>query len=296
MKLHSLRLFQAVCQYQGVTKAVQALNISQPAFAYAIKELEAEFGVTLMMKKGRGAVLTEEGKKFYQLVGDLLAHADATERALREVAERNPKIHIGITPLLNVTLFPQIKTALRKAFPEIALQRYELSSASIKERLLNGELDCAICSDAFADDEWFQSLPIATTEYVCCVGREHPLADQLSISLPQLKDELIVVFDRTFDDYHYLHDAFERYEIKPQILMETNQIETIRNTVAAGNAISFLYKGFAELYPKQLVSIPLEDEVKTQTICLLWPRNRDVTSNLANIVTYMSKNHSTFPT
>ena len=54
MKLTQLRYFQAACRCGGVTAAAELLHISQPSVSAAIKELEAEFGLSLLDRQRRG--------------------------------------------------------------------------------------------------------------------------------------------------------------------------------------------------------------------------------------------------
>ena len=61
MKLSQLRYFQAACHLGSITAAAQLLHISQPSISAAIKELETEFGVSLLNRKYRGFSLTHEG-------------------------------------------------------------------------------------------------------------------------------------------------------------------------------------------------------------------------------------------
>ena len=51
MTIDQLRYFQAVCKYNGISRAAEALNISQPSVSNAIAKLEKEFGVELFQRK-----------------------------------------------------------------------------------------------------------------------------------------------------------------------------------------------------------------------------------------------------
>jgi len=288
MKLHNLRLFQAACQHQGIMKAAQALNLSQPPITYAIKELETEFNVALLSKKGRSFVLTKEGEVFYQLCNEFLARADAMERTLHEVAQQNKIIHIGIPPMLGAMLSRKIESEIKKQFPEISIHFCELGTETIKKRLLNGELDCAICPGSDTDGDFFECLSVGETEYVCCVSPNHSLAEEFLVSLEQLKDEQIVVLDPTFDNHLFVCSSFKKQGINPKIVSETNQLETFRNAIAANKAIGFAYKGYAELYPGLMVRLSVKDIGAKQKINFIWPKNLSITSNLTKVISGLS--------
>ena len=62
LNLHHLRLFAAVVDHGGFTKAAAALNVSQPAISKSIKELETDLGLSLLDRSGRGSRLTPAGE------------------------------------------------------------------------------------------------------------------------------------------------------------------------------------------------------------------------------------------
>lgn len=289
MKLSSLRIYCALCQHMGMKKTEKALNLTHSQLVYAIKELENEFRVTLLSQKGYSFVLTKEGEEFYSLCKELITRADETEKRLHEICERKEKIRIGISPMLAATLYGSIERDIRKKFPELELQRYEIGSVNVKEQLLSGKLDCGICVNTDTDGELFDKLPIGKAEYVCCVGHNHPLAEELNLSVSQLEKEPIVSLDSTFDCYHHVRRIFEKERIKPNIIMETNQLETLRNLVAFGNSISFMLKEYAELYPNQLIRIPLEEQKEKLTVNLIWPRNRSISSKMTKVLSSVIK-------
>ena len=288
MKLQQLRLFHAACLYQNAKKAADALNMSQSSILHAINELEAEFGVTLLAQKGRAFALTKEGEAFSGLCGNLLAQAKATERAMHEVAEQREKIHIGMTPMIRAALLSTVEAEIKEKSLGMELQCYELGGDSIRKRLQNGQLDCAICIREDTDRLFFESVHLGETRYVCCVGKDHPLAEEFHISMSQLKEEPVVVFEETLDSRHNAIQVFEREGIELNVVVETNQLETVRNLVVSGKAIGILYKEYAALYPGQMVSIPIDGLENNQAIDLIWPKTSGVTASMAKAIPCLS--------
>ena len=59
---NKLKTLLAVVQYGGYSRAAAALNLSQPAVSYHIKQLEEELGITIFYGYKRAPVLTPEGE------------------------------------------------------------------------------------------------------------------------------------------------------------------------------------------------------------------------------------------
>lgn len=59
MKLHQLQYFCAACRYGNITKAADELHVSQPSISMAIRDLEREFGLSLIQRTNRGFSVTK---------------------------------------------------------------------------------------------------------------------------------------------------------------------------------------------------------------------------------------------
>lgn len=95
--MQALRAFEAAAREQSLTRAADSLHLTHGAISHQIKALEADLGVRLFARAGRGIRLTDEGERFAQRVrGALTELADA----VREVADRsNPRqLRISVTP------------------------------------------------------------------------------------------------------------------------------------------------------------------------------------------------------
>ncbi len=86
MTLEQLRIFAAVAQRAHVTQAAAALNLTQAAVSASIAALEAQHGVKLFDRTGRGVALTAAGRQFLPEAEGLLARAAAAVAALDDFA------------------------------------------------------------------------------------------------------------------------------------------------------------------------------------------------------------------
>src|SRR5450759_3381919 len=90
MDLHQLRIFVAIATTGNVTRASEAVYLSQPAVSAQIKALEEELGISLFYREARGMSLTPAGKV-------LLAEASSALEAARNVVLRAQHLRSGIS-------------------------------------------------------------------------------------------------------------------------------------------------------------------------------------------------------
>ena len=83
MTLDQLRVFIAVAERSHVTRAAQALAMTQSATSAAIASLERQSGVRLFNRVGRGIELTEAGRRFLPEAKNVIERA-AIARAILE--------------------------------------------------------------------------------------------------------------------------------------------------------------------------------------------------------------------
>ena len=62
MTLHQLRIFECVVKHMNITKASQALHISQPSVSQQLRLLEQEFGTPFFVRLNHGVELTAQGR------------------------------------------------------------------------------------------------------------------------------------------------------------------------------------------------------------------------------------------
>ncbi|HKW80244.1 MAG TPA: transcriptional regulator GcvA [Casimicrobiaceae bacterium] len=95
--MQALRAFEAAARAGSLTRAAESLNLTHGAISHQIKSLEAEFGIRLIERAGRGIRLTDEGERFAARVRAALADlADAVQ----EVTDRaNPRqLRVSVLP------------------------------------------------------------------------------------------------------------------------------------------------------------------------------------------------------
>src|SRR5919202_1394534 len=87
MTLQQLAYFLAAAEAGSFSAAAQELHMAQPSLSEQIRRLEAELGVPLFARAGRGLTLTEAGRLLRPQAQRTLAEADAAASSVREVRD-----------------------------------------------------------------------------------------------------------------------------------------------------------------------------------------------------------------
>jgi LysR family glycine cleavage system transcriptional activator len=137
--LSMLRAFEAAARTGGFTAAGRELNVTHAAVAQHVRGLEARLGIALMRREGRGLVLTVEGRRLAEGLGDGL---ETMRRAVAEVAGADDgPVRVTLTPSFSAHwLMPRV-AAFREAHPEVELL---FSPSAEVVDLARGEFDLAV--------------------------------------------------------------------------------------------------------------------------------------------------------
>lgn len=139
MTLDQLRIFVAVAERQHMTRAAEALNLTQSAVSAAIAALEARHDVRLFHRVGRGIELTEAGRGLLADAREVLDRAGAAEQAL---ADRGRLLRGRLVLVASQTIasywLPRFLARFSTAHPGVTIDLAIANTAGAAEQVLSG--------------------------------------------------------------------------------------------------------------------------------------------------------------
>ena len=247
MEIRDLRYFCLTAELEHVTKAADQLGVSQPFLTKIIGQLENEIGVPLFDNIGRKIKLNEYGQAFYVQAKKVLTDVDNLYAQMDYMLDRRDKT---IKVLSNIGSYsPEMLLAFQKEHPEYTLSIEFAYSGDIINALVSGSVDFAFCSPPIMDDpiKGIKSELIMCER--CCVllPPDHPLLGKDSVDFDDLEDESLVTTPRGSGLRINLDRVFEKYNYRPQIVCESNDMNLLVRTVrdGLGYAIIPLWQAFS---------------------------------------------------
>jgi LysR family nitrogen assimilation transcriptional regulator len=237
MDLKQLEYFVHVAELGSFTRAANALGVAQPALSRQVRSLELELRLTLLERHGRGANLTEPGKR-------LLAHGrgilQQVERArldledLRGVA--SGRLVVGLPPSVSRTLTTPLVSAFRDRFPKATLSIVEGLSSYVMEWLTQGRVDCAIVYNV-APSNTVELVPVLD-EPLYLVGKRREAAGRRParligprITLAEVAAQALVIPSRPHSVRMLLESALARQSLKAKVGLEIESVPAMLDLV-----------------------------------------------------------------
>src|SRR5947207_9062808 len=122
LNLALLAVFDTVARDGSVTRAAEALMVTQPAVSRQLRSLEEQIGAKLFERAGRGIRLTADGEVLADYTRRIIALIDEAQSQMSELRGlRRGRLAIGAGTNISVHLLPEAIVRFRQRFPGIAL-------------------------------------------------------------------------------------------------------------------------------------------------------------------------------
>lgn len=142
-----LRMFVTTAAHGNISRASEALHITQPALTRALKEFEAQISTVLFERTTRRLTLTPEGDKFLPTAQRLLTDLnEAAERLNTQASLAQGSVTLAVGTAFGTLCLPGVLATVRAKHPGIRLRLVDANSGGIVQRVLHAEADLGIAS------------------------------------------------------------------------------------------------------------------------------------------------------
>ena len=239
----------------SISRAASELYIAQPSLSQVLRQVEAEFGLTIFKRTSRGVEATAEGQalldRLYAIRG-LYRRLELTVEEFQDM--KRGTITFGVPQNLGAYLLPMVLPAFSAQYPGIRVRFRENNSMELDRLLLADKTDfsimhfqeenAALAYEAFFDDPFYLVIPGGMTgRFGFPEGRK-----LLAEDLQPLRNAPFIMVARGQKLRQVADQILETCGIAPDIRFETKSMETAKRLAAAGLGVTFLPGSYLTLY------------------------------------------------
>jgi len=234
-----LMLFVKIVETGSFTKAGEQLNMTQPAVSRAISTLEAELGVTLLIRERKsGVILTDIGKRLLAIFREILNGYNKVEQEV--TAEKGFEvgtIRVGVFPIVSAHFLPKILRRIADKHPGLTFELYEGNIDEIKNWLDSRIIDVGWI---IPPGNELDTIPFFRDE-LCLIHRDdHPLQSKQTIHITDLDNEPMIVCKGGF--VTPISQLFEQYGATLHAKYNGHNINTALGMIQEGLGVSIVSK------------------------------------------------------
>src|SRR5436190_3262871 len=240
-RLKPLRAFCQVARLGSVSRAAEALFLSQPAVTLQLQALERDFGVPLFERLGRRLTLSRAGSALYELARPLVEGIDGIEGEFRNRLKglEAGELHVAAGSSTILYLLPPLVQAFRQQHPEVQLVLHNVTGKDGLGLLRSDAVDLAVGSmlDVPTDLSY---APMYSFDPMLIMAKGHPLASQQKIRLEDLSPYGLILPPKRLTTWRLVDLVFQQRRVPYTVALEVGGWEVIKQYVAMGLGISIV--------------------------------------------------------
>lgn len=268
MELSELRIFKAVAEQGGITRAAAALHRVQSNVTTRVKQLEERLGARLFNRQGRRLVLSSEGKLLLDYADRLLRLSSEAQAALKGHAPHGV-LRIGALESTAATRLPALLARYHREYPAVRLELVTATSAALVDKVQRDELEAAFVAEPFSA-RGLQARHVFTEELVLITARDHPRV----ASPADLTTRTVLAFTTGCAYRRRLEAWLGRSKVAAERVMEYGSYHAIVACIAAGAGVAVVPKSLLRVtgMQAQVAVHSLPAKIAHAKTMLVWRR------------------------
>ena len=283
--LRQLEIFVAVSKTEIVSRAAEALSLSQSATSTALSELERQFDLQLFDRVGKSLHINETGRQLLPRAVELLDRAHEIEALLQGHAGFG-YMKIGATLTVGNYLATLLVARFLQEHSESRIQLQVHNTSTIVQQIVNHELDLGLIEgDTHHPD--IEVQPWIADELVVFSAPGHRLAKAKSVPIEQLVQEPWILREKGSGTRETFDRALSNHHAKLNIRLELEHTEAIKRAVESGLGIGCISRlALKDAFSRgSLVPIATPDLNLGRYFYFVWHKQKYQTTGMREFVT-----------
>ncbi|OUS38598.1 hypothetical protein A9R01_03030 ['Osedax' symbiont bacterium Rs2_46_30_T18] len=274
MELLHRRLIQflMVAETGNIHRAASQLHMAQPALSRAMKLLEEEMAVELLIRKPRGVLLTAAGDSLVVSSRQALRILEqGVDLARENVDQLKGRLTIGYGIFASMGCMPDFIVDFRKKYPNIDVQLNLLASIDQLKALNKGHIDIGFAFSVACKSP-FSAWRISRERPVLLLNNEHPWANREHIDIAALENEPMVLGNVQRWGYHrdIVNAICLSAGFLPTVAAEADHLPDFISHLRMGEGIGMMGEAIIDQIPASIRVIRLTKPTLTFDQSMVW--------------------------
>lgn len=292
MEFRQLRYFIEIIKAQNYSNAAKNLFVTQPTLSWNMNKLQEELGAKLLYQVGNKVMPTTTGSLLFEKAQKIIEELDElTESIEEDHILRKKELTIGSNSVISPVYMPLIQQFM-SVYPNFSITIEENGSVKTQKKVANEELEIGIVSFPIVESDLeIERHTLHTFKYHAYVlmREDHPLANEKSLSIKDLRMERFGSMSKDYVLWHVLKNKAREFGFRPDIDFMSNSHEVLINHVIKNNLVAIMPIQLKEVNTdKPLVWVSLVDKIKPFDIVLVHKKNKPLSPAAALCLEFLT--------
>lgn len=241
MNLEYLQSFYITVKYNSISKAASHLHLTQPGLSLQLKNLEREFGTSLLIRSNKGVELTEEGKVVFNYADTILSLKGNIERDLKNLQQDRPKLLIGSCKSIGEYALPCTLFVFKKLHEELDINMEVINSSEVVKKLCDHSINIGIIQDDPKENAL--DIEYIASDELILVGNNDENIE--CVTIKELKKFPLILREESSNARFLVKNAFQERGVLLEdlnVIYSLNSPEAIKSSILSGKGVAFLPK------------------------------------------------------
>lgn len=290
MNLVWLKTFCELVKHKHFTRTAEFLHMTQSGVSQHIKKLEASIGCPLLLREGKGFILTEAGSRLFAEATDLLERFENLQQKIQYDPQDEGLVRMMSPGSIGSYLYPKLLER-QVSYPKLVFDYRFAPNATIEQAVTEDRIDIGLVTQAPIQQD-ITSLAISHEPLLLVTPVQ---AGETSESISW--DELLQLGFINHPDGGYHAQMllsenfveFEHVESLPQSGF-INQINLILEPVSKGLGFTILPQHAVQAYAKQdLITIQPLSQPVSETLYLCHRKGKELPNRVSKTIDVISE-------
>jgi DNA-binding transcriptional LysR family regulator len=231
--------FLEVARRGSVSRAAEALFITQPTLTARLHGLERELGTALFLRTPHGMRLTDAGRAWIPFAERALrALVDGRDALEQVMTASSGHLMIAAAPAVSTYVLPELLERFVAKHPRVEVSVRTGHSEDVVELVVRDEVQLGLGRTIRHPE--LELRPFHTEDLVLVCAPDHAFTKRKAVAMAEVAAEKLIMFDRTSSYYEITQGAFLSAGVKLRGLMELDSIEAAKKMVERGLGVALL--------------------------------------------------------
>ncbi len=242
-----------IANYGNLTKAANALFLSQPALSIQLKRLESSLGIQLFERKGRRMILTYAGEEFVKSAREITMKCFELEDRMIDIGKNVAvKLQIGYMVRQMEALFPSVMTEFNQLYPQSVVYAVDGHLSDLEEKLISGDIDMffgynSVCNTRLSYETIYEDC------LVVVLPQSHPAVSSVQkldtcmypwLDLSKVSKERFILQHSNQSIRQLEEDALFYADVLPELTYKISSIDAGVRLAEKGYGIAFTLNSY----------------------------------------------------
>lgn len=257
MTIQRYEVFNKVVELENITRAGDELNMTQSGVSHALRSLEDEFDIKLLIRNRNGLKLTNEGKSVHKYTLQIMnLHYGLDQQVKTLKGLDTGVVRVGSFASVTTKWLPEVLNRFAESYPGIDIEIYEDDYDSLEKAVCAGELDC--CFTTSSTHKKAEFTPLLKDKLYCIVSKNHELTNQGHMKIKDFEKYSIIKPKKGWDNE--VSDFLDEYGVEPVVKYEISDDQSILALVAANHGINIRPELVMSIIPENITMLEFEVE------------------------------------